>query len=117
MEDSMTRRELIRGAVWRVLVDRVTHTLHEVARAQDAPDPQRTASREAADTRPSGAASDLDWYFASPLTSYPLLQEMPMDMLLEEAQRRGIPTENRSKCDIAADVYRNYRHSERERSR
>jgi hypothetical protein len=45
------------------------------------------------------------WYFSSPLTSYPLLQEMPMDMLLMEAQKRGVPTEGRSKNDVAADIF------------
>jgi hypothetical protein len=95
-------------------VDSVTHAWREAAMTQDTAELQRTEPRETVDPRPSGAASDLDWYFASPLTSYPLLQEMPMDMLLDEARRREIPTENRSKCDIAADVFRRHRHAEKE---
>lgn len=55
--------------------------------------------------------NSLDAYFQSPLTSYPLLQEMPWPMLLEEAQRRGIEVEGRTKNDIVRDIFR---HSGRE---
>jgi hypothetical protein len=44
-------------------------------------------------------------YFQSPLHSYPLLQEMPLDMLIAEAQVRGIPTDGRSKNEIARDIF------------
>jgi len=44
-------------------------------------------------------------YFQSPLYSYPLLQEMPLDMLIAEAQAQGIPTEQRSKNEIARDLF------------
>jgi hypothetical protein len=44
-------------------------------------------------------------YFRSPLHSYPLLQEMPWDLLLAEAQARGIPTAGRSKNAIARDLF------------
>lgn len=44
-------------------------------------------------------------YFQSPLHSYPLLQEMPLDMLIAEAQAQGIPTEGRSKNEIARDLF------------
>jgi len=56
-------------------------------------------------SRSTGTVVDFDWYFASPLTSYPLLQEMPMDMLLAEAHSRGISTQGRSKRDIAAEIF------------
>lgn len=49
----------------------------------------------------------LEQYFQSPLYSYPLLQEMPWELLLEEANKQGIPTEGRSKNDIARDVFSN----------
>jgi hypothetical protein len=44
-------------------------------------------------------------YFDSPLHSYPLLQEMPLDMLIAEAQAQGIPTAGRSKNEIARDIF------------
>ncbi|GEM_PF-569851 len=44
-------------------------------------------------------------YFDSPLHSYPLLNEMPIDMLIAEARSRGIATEGRSKNEIARDLF------------
>ena len=47
----------------------------------------------------------LKQYFESPLHSYPLLQEMPWDMLADEAKARGIQIEGRSKNDIARELF------------
>jgi len=47
----------------------------------------------------------IEAYFKSPLSSYPLLQEMPWDMLIFAAKSRDIPTEGRSKNDIARDLF------------
>jgi hypothetical protein len=44
-------------------------------------------------------------YFQSPLHSYPLLQEMPLEMLLDEARARDIPTDGRNKNEIARDLF------------
>ncbi len=44
-------------------------------------------------------------YFRSPLYSYPLLQEMPYDMLAFEAEKYGIPITGRSKNEIARDLF------------
>lgn len=44
-------------------------------------------------------------YFSSPLYSYPLLQEMPWEMLIEEAAKKGITTEGRTKNDIARELF------------
>ena len=44
-------------------------------------------------------------YFRSPLYSYPLLQEMPYDMLAFEAEKYGIPVTGRSKHEIARDLF------------
>ncbi len=52
----------------------------------------------------SGATA-LEQYFQSPLHSYPLLQEMPLEMLVAEAQSRGIPVKGRSKHEIARDLF------------
>lgn len=46
-------------------------------------------------------------YFDSPLHSYPLLNEMPLDMLIAEARAKGIITEGRSKNEIARDLFLN----------
>jgi hypothetical protein len=50
---------------------------------------------------------ELRRYFQSPLHSYPLLQEMPLEMLFDEARVRGIPTDGRSKNEIARDLFLN----------
>jgi hypothetical protein len=47
----------------------------------------------------------LEQYFKSPIHSYPLLQEMPWDLLVTEAEMRGIPIEGRNKNDIARDLF------------
>jgi hypothetical protein len=89
MEEWITRRQLFCGAGWKGLVASATHALREATALQERAEPQREERRDAADSGPSGAASDLGWYFATPLTSYPLLQEMPMDMLLA-GRRPGV---------------------------
>ena len=47
----------------------------------------------------------IEAYFESPISSYPLLQEMPWEMLISAAESRNIPTEGRSKNDIARDLF------------
>jgi hypothetical protein len=47
----------------------------------------------------------LEQYFKSPIHSYPLLQEMPWDLLVTEAEMRGIPVEGRDKNAIARDLF------------
>jgi len=101
----ITRRQLFCGAGWKGLVASAARALREATALQETTEPQRAEPRDAGDSGPSGDASDLGWYFASPLTSYPLLQEMPMDMLLAEARSRGISTQGRSKRDIAAEIF------------
>lgn len=38
--------------------------------------------------------------------NYALFQEFPMEMITQEAKEKGIPTDGRSKIEIARDVYR-----------
>ena len=47
----------------------------------------------------------LEQYFKSPIHSYPLLQEMPWDLLIAEAEMRNIPVEGRDKNAIARDLF------------
>ena len=47
----------------------------------------------------------LEQYFKSPMHSYPLLQEMPWDLLIAEAKMHGIPIEGRDKNAIARDIF------------
>ena len=47
----------------------------------------------------------LEAYFESSSSSYPLLQEMPWDLLISEATSRGIRVEGRNKNDIARDIF------------
>ena len=44
-------------------------------------------------------------YFRSPMYSYPLLQEMPWDMLVEEAKKKGIDVAGKSKNEIARAIF------------
>jgi len=79
MTDRISRRELFTGKIFRTL------------RGKEGAEDRRIESLEA--------------YFRSPLHSYPLLQEMPWDLLVAEAKSRGIPIEGRSKNDIARDLF------------
>lgn len=63
---------------------------------------QNTTSTQSLELRKK---ESMQHYFQSPLYSYPLLQEMPWEMLLEEAIKKGIPTDGRSKNDIARDLF------------
>ncbi|WP_021171014.1 hypothetical protein SOV_32370 [Sporomusa ovata DSM 2662] len=55
--------------------------------------------------KPSPAIDrDYDWYFKSELYSYPLLQELPWELMLAEAEKRGIPIKGRHKHEIAKDL-------------
>ena len=47
----------------------------------------------------------MEGYLSSPLYSYALLSEMPWDMLVEEARRRGIPYEGRSKMEVVRELF------------
>jgi len=79
MADRISRRELFTRQILRAF------------RESDGAEDRRNESLEA--------------YFRSPLHSYPLLQEMPWDLLCDEARARGIPVEGRSKNDIARDLF------------
>jgi hypothetical protein len=105
MTDWMTRRQLLSGAGWRVVLDGAAQMLRDVAVAARRVQSESRQYVGAAAPPQSAAERAIARYFASPLTSYPLLQEMPMDMLLGEARKRGVPTEGRSKNDIAADIF------------
>jgi hypothetical protein len=48
---------------------------------------------------------NLEQYFKSAIYSYPLLQEMPWDLLIAEAEIRGIPVAGRDKNDIARELF------------
>ncbi len=50
--------------------------------------------------------SDLDQYFRSSLYSYPFVQDMPWDIISEEAERTGIAVIGRSKADIVLELLR-----------
>lgn len=47
----------------------------------------------------------MDGYLSSPLYSYALLSEMPWDMLVEEARRRSIPYEGRTKMEVVRELF------------
>ena len=82
MARQITRRELFS---WK--------GLRELSLSLGVPEPPKTPP------------SQMEDYFRSPLHSYPLLQEMPQAMLEEEAARHGIPVKNRSKNDIARELF------------
>ena len=85
MKDIISRRELLSGSVIKgLLTDWFTKA------------PKEETLRD-----------NMVKYFQSPMHSYPLLQEMPWDMLIEEAERHGIAVEGRAKNDIARDLFLN----------
>ncbi len=84
MRDVMSRRDLLSGAVLKgVLLDWLRPPVRQEDQIRDS----------------------LNQYFRSPMHSYPLLQEMPWDMLVTEAERLGISVEGRNKNDIARDIF------------
>jgi hypothetical protein len=84
MSEKISRRQFLSGAIFKKLWE-------NVASEPRSPEARRQDS--------------LRQYFRSPLSSYPLLQEMPWEMLLAEARARGIPTAGRSKNAIARDLF------------
>ena len=85
MKDILSRRELLSGsAIKGLLADWLSKA------------PRQETLRDS-----------MEKYFQSPMYSYPLLQEMPWDMLLEEAKNLGIAVEGRTKNDIARDIFLN----------
>lgn len=85
MSDSVSRRELLTSKFFKTIFNYL--------------------SPEDSSARKESRKESLLLYFQSPIHSYPLLQEMPLDMLIAEAQAQGIPTEGRSKNEIARDLF------------
>lgn len=46
----------------------------------------------------------LDQYFKSPLHSYAFVQDLPWEIILDEANKLGISSVNRSKGEIVHDI-------------
>jgi hypothetical protein len=105
MMDPVIRRQLLFSAGWRVVLADAVQTLRDAAATMRRAENESGKGGGPAASSQSRSGPAMAWYFSSPLTSYPLLQEMPMDMLLMEAQKRGVPTEGRSKNDVAADIF------------
>ena len=49
--------------------------------------------------------SEQNDYFASIFSCYPLLAEAPMDQLIEAAKQLGIDPENKTKLELAREVF------------
>jgi hypothetical protein len=90
--ERFSRRELLRGAGWRTLA-------RELASMLEPPESHSSAPTQ----DPVGTA--VEAYFASALSNYPILQEVPWAMVLDEARARGIPTEGRPRHEIARDLF------------
>lgn len=84
MTDKISRRHLFTKEIFRIL-----RGIH------------KDISLPVEDRRKDG----IEAYFQSPLSSYPLLQEMPWEMLISAAELKDIPIEGRSKNDIARDLF------------
>jgi hypothetical protein len=84
MPDRISRRDMFTGKIIKLFLNLAsTQTLDE-----------EELKRES-----------LEQYFKSPILSYPLLQEMPWDLLVAEAEIRDIPVEGRDKNAIARDLF------------
>ena len=105
MSGEMSRREFLSrrglGEVFRKVTPMLgikaePESPGAMAEENEVKEPETTATEE---------RTVMDGYLSSPLYSYALLSEMPWDMLVEEAQRRGIPYEGRSKMEVVRELF------------
>jgi hypothetical protein len=58
-----------------------------------------------AETLSLSAEDEQSDYFASIFSCYPLLAEAPMDQLIEAAKQLGVDPENKTKLELAREVF------------
>ncbi len=106
MSEAMNRREFLSGRGLGQMLRKAAPLLKLIPESFAA-DPLPEVHAESAEPKKEGddERTVMDGYLSSPLYSYALLSEMPWDMLVDEAQRYGIPYEGRSKMDVVRELF------------
>ena len=109
MSGEMSRRELLSRRGLGEVFRKVTPMLGIKAESEQLSVPVESPEVKEPETIAAEERTVMDGYLSSPLYSYALLSEMPWDMLVEEARRRGIPYEGLfaflKRKDLAENVF------------
>ena len=105
MSGEMSRREFLSRRGLGEVFRKVTPMLGIKAEPEQPDATAETQEVKEPETIATEERTVMDGYLSSPLYSYALLSEMPWDMLVEEAQRRGIPYEGRSKMEVVRELF------------
>lgn len=108
--EPMSRRQFFSRRVLAQLWDKTSESLLQgVVAVQDAARQNELLQKDRPNEEEPEVVSDgrtvMPGYFSSPLYSYALLSEMPWDMLVEEAQKLGIPYQGRSKIEVVREIF------------
>lgn len=105
MSGEMSRREFLSRRGLGEVFRKVTPMLGIKAESEQLGEGTENQAVKEAETTATEERTVMDGYLSSPLYSYALLSEMPWDMLTEEAERRGIPYEGRSKMEVVRELF------------
>ena len=105
MSGEMSRREFLSRRGLGEVFRKVTPLLGIKAEYEQLDATAENQGVKESETTVTEERTVMDGYLSSPLYSYALLSEMPWDMLVEEAQRRGIPYEGRSKMEVVRELF------------
>ncbi len=105
MSGEMSRREFLSRRGLGEVFRKVTPMLGIKAEPEQPSATKKIQEVKEPETIAAEERTVMDGYLSSPLYSYALLSEMPWDMLVEEAQRRGIPFEGRSKMEVVREIF------------
>ena len=105
MSGEMSRREFLSRRGLGEVFRKVTPLLGIKAEYEQLDATAENQGVKESETTVTEERTVMDGYLSSPLYSYALLSEMPWDMLTEEAERRGIPYEGRSKMEVVRELF------------
>ena len=105
MSEEMSRREFFSRRVLGEVFRKVSPILGIKSDSEQLSAPAESPKVKEPETVEAEERTVMDGYLSSPLYSYALLSEMPWDMLAEEARRRGIPYEGRSKMEVVRELF------------
>ena len=105
MSGEMSRREFLSRRGWGEVFRKVTPLLGIKAESEQLDATAENQETKESETTATEERTVMNGYLSSPLYSYARLSEMPWDMLTEEAERRGIPYEGRSKMEVVRELF------------
>jgi hypothetical protein len=105
MSGEMSRREFLSRRGLGEVFRKVTPMLGIKSEPEQLSEPAESPEVKETETVATEERTVMDGYLSSPLYSYALLSEMPWDMLVEEARRRGIPYDGRSKMEVVRELF------------